>query len=352
MNKTEQASGKNKFSSCWTLTEGAAGMRSQVRGLAAALGYPQAVEKTCGLRLPWRWLPNHPMLARLAAARGDSLAPPWPDLLISCGRKAALLSMAMKRQAGAALRTVHIQDPKVAARWFDIVVVPEHDRLRGPNVLVSRGALHHVTPALLAQAATGPAAARLQALPKPRLTVLVGGPNRHFAMPEDWLRGLAGELAATARGLGGGLMISVSRRSPAGTAALLRAALADLPCDIWEGEGENPYLAYLALADAILVTGDSTSMTSEACAASVPVYMVPPPPRLPGQPMPARFARFHDSLAAAGAVLPWTGPLTALPGPHGHGGGGHGGGGQGFDDTAAIAAEIRKRLVLPPQPGG
>lgn len=326
---------KTRFS-CWTLTQGAAGMQSQVRGLAAALGYPQPVEKTCGLRLPWRWLPNHPALARLGAASGDALGPPWPDLLVSCGRKAALLSMAMRRASGGRVRTVHIQDPKVAARHFDIVVVPAHDRLRGPNVLVSRGALHHVTPALLA-AARERFAGRLQALPRPRIAALVGGPNRYFGMPADWLGRLAQELADTAAGLGGSLMLSISRRTPPDAAARLRQRVAAVPHDLWLGEGENPYLAYLAMADAILVTGDSASMVSEACATGAPVFVAPPPTRRAGAGMPPRFAAFYEAMARAGAARPWPGGLTALPAR-----------GLGFDDTAEIAATIRRRLHLPP----
>lgn len=337
MNDSGQALEEKRDLVCWTLTEGAAGMRSQVRGLATALGYPQAVEKTCGLRLPWRWLPNHPAFAQLAAASGDVLAPPWPDLLVSCGRKAALLSMAMKWRSGPGVRTIHIQDPKVAADCFDIVVVPAHDRLRGANVLVSRGALHHVTTDLLAAAAQGPMGTRLAALPRPRMAVLIGGPNRYFAMPRDWLQRLARDLAQSVAVLGGSLMVSISRRSPPGSGALLREQLSGLPLNLWDGEGENPYLAYLALADAIVVTGDSTSMTSEACAAGVSVHVAQPPPRVAGRTMPERFARFHDGLLAEGLVHAWDGPLTTLPEARQGG---------GFNDTAAIATEIRRRLRL------
>lgn len=337
MNDSWQVVEREQVLTCWTLTEGAAGMRSQVRGLATAMGFPQAVEKTCGLRLPWRWLPNHPLFAQLAAASGDVLAPPWPDLLVSCGRKAALLSMAVKERSGPAVRTIHIQDPKVAADCFDIVVVPDHDRLRGANVLVSRGALHHVTAELLASAGAGPIGTRLAALPRPRLAVLIGGPNRYFAMPQDWLRQLARDLAESAANLGGSLLVSISRRSPPGSGTVLGEHLSSLPLDLWDGQGDNPYLAYLALADAIVVTGDSTSMTSEACATGVSVHVAQPPPRVPGRAMPERFARFHDGLLAEGLVHAWHGPLTTLPEARQDG---------GFNDTAAIATEIRRRLRL------
>ncbi len=314
-------------------------MQSQVRGLAAALGCPQPVEKTCSLRLPWRWLPSRPGLATLAAATGDPLAPPWPDLLISCGRKAGFLSMALRRAAGGRVRNVHIQDPLAPPEAFDIVVVPAHDRLRGANVLVSRGALHHVTPALL-RCAAADFAAELDGLPRPRLAVMIGGPNRHFTLTADWLSRLAGELAATARALGGSLLVTVSRRTPAAVVQPLREAIAGLPHSFWSGEGRNPYLAYLGLADAILVTGDSTSMISEACATGAPVFVAHPPARRAGPP-PKRFAAFYDSFAQAGAIRDWRGGLVELPAR-----------GVPLNDTAEIAREIAGRLGLAAPGGG
>ncbi|MFC3225947.1 mitochondrial fission ELM1 family protein [Marinibaculum pumilum] len=316
-------------------------MQSQVRGLAAALTCPQVVEKTCGLRLPWRWLPNRRLWAHLAAAEGDSLTPPWPDLLISCGRKAALLSMAVRRASGGRVRTVHIQDPLVDPAAFDLVVVPQHDHLRGDNVLVSRGALHRVTPQLLASAADRFEGA-IGRLPRPRLALLTGGSNRYFASPPDWLRQLGGEAATVMRQSGGSVLATISRRTPADARAALRDALVDVPHDYWEGEGENPYLAYLALADAILVTGDSTSMISEACATGAPVHVALPPLKRPARGVPHRFAAFYDSFRAAGAISWWEGgrSWTTAPGelpqrvtP--------------LNDTAEIAAAVTRRLHLP-----
>lgn len=322
--------------SCWTLTQGAAGMQSQVRGLAAALNCPQVVDKTCGLRLPWRWLPNRRLWASLAAADGDSLTPPWPDLLISCGRKAALLSMAVRRASRGRVRTVHIQDPLTDPAAFDLVVVPQHDRLRGANVLVSHGALHHVTPALLADAHAR-FRPMLADLPSPRIALLVGGPNRHFEIPPAWLQRLGREAAALAQRIGGSLMATVSRRTPADARAALQRELAEIPHHFWAGEGENPYLGYLALADALLVTGDSTSMISEACATGRPVMVALPPLKRPARGVPPRFGAFYAGFREAGAIAWWDGNADRLPEQ-----------GRMLNDTAEIAAEVARRLALPP----
>ena len=65
-----------------------------------------------------------------------------------------------------------------------------------------------------------------------------------------------------------------SRRTGAEVEAELRKALADTPSYIWDGQGENPYLAVLALADSLITTADSVNMVSEACFTGKPVHVV------------------------------------------------------------------------------
>src|SRR3546814_15726728 len=69
-------------------------------------------------------------------------------------------------------------------------------------------------------------------------------------------------------------MVTPSRRTGPDNEAILRARLAGLPAEIWDGEGENPYFAYLGLADAILVTADSVNMVCEAASTGKPVYVI------------------------------------------------------------------------------
>jgi mitochondrial fission protein ELM1 len=87
--------------------------------------------------------------------------------------------------------------------------------------------------------------------------------------------------------------------------ALLRGRLQNLPAAIWDGCGENPYFAYLALADAFMVTADSVSMISEAAATGKPVHIL----GLDGG--NAKFSRFHASAQEAGITRPFTGRIEA-----------------------------------------
>ncbi|MGQ0663296.1 MAG: mitochondrial fission ELM1 family protein [Pseudomonadota bacterium] len=310
---------------CWIVTAGHAGLESQCRGLAEALGLDAALKRVRA-RAPWRWLPSRlwPWPFAAQAPDGDRLGPPWPDLVISCGHVGATLALAIKRASGGRTRAVHIQHPKMNPKHFDLAIIPRHDRLRGDNVIVSQAAIHPVTPVKLAEAARRWAPA-LAHLPRPLIAVLIGGSNGRHVLRRDTMTGIADRLAELARGHGAGLGVTPSRRTGPANQAILRVRLAGVPSFVWDGNGANPYLGLLALADAIVVTEDSVSMTSEACATGKPVYVI----RLPGG--SRRLRRFQAELAAAGMTRPFDGRLEtwsyAPP-----------------DDTARAAAELRRRF--------
>jgi mitochondrial fission protein ELM1 len=309
----------------WGLHDGRVGIRNQVMGLAEAIGFPVA-EKHLDVRFPWSHLAPPLWLAPLRAGGSacDRLEPPWPDLLVTCGRLGVAPAVAVKRASGGRSFLVHVQDPVFHRRRFDAIVAPEHDQVRGANVLTSRGAVHHVTPAKLADAALrlGP---RFASLPHPLVAVLIGGTNKVFRFTLDGLATLADQLAALCRSDGVGLLVTPSRRTGAEGERVLRDRLAGLPAYLWDGTGENPYFAFLALADAIIVTADSVSMVSEAGSTGKPVHVV----ELDGG--SAKFRRFHAVMREAGVTRPFAGRLerwSYAP----------------LNDTARIAAEIRARL--------
>lgn len=319
---------------CWVMTEGAAGMEGQARALADALGFPNPAVKRVGLRLPWRWLPNHAVFAQLAAAGpgSDPLEPPWPDLLVSCGRKAALLALAVKRASANQTRLVHIQDPRTGLTRYDVLVIPEHDDRRGPNIIVMRGSLHRITPDKMAAASEGvlPLVAHL---PRPRIAVLIGGTNRYYRMTPAWIRKFCEQLAAMTREQPCSLMVTPSRRTGADNLSALDAGLQGVPAFLWPGHGSNPYVGFLGLADAVIVSGDSVNMTSEALATGKPVLVA----RLPGR--SRRIDRFFRVLESENLVHTFSGRLELWPNRR-------------IYELPRVAAEVRRRLGLSDPTGG
>ncbi|HEY1298904.1 MAG TPA: mitochondrial fission ELM1 family protein [Stellaceae bacterium] len=309
----------------WVLHDGKAGMASQAVGLAEATGF-RFCEKRLAIRPPWLWLPPRlwPLPLRAAGKRGAQLVPPWPDLVIGCGRNTAAPALAVRRASAGRTIAAQIQNPEIGRNDFDLLVVPEHDRVSGPRVLVTRGAVHRVTPALLAaERVRFPALAQM---PRPIVSVLIGGSNKAYRLGPGRLGEIAEALAAILRRQGGSVLLTPSRRTGAKGLALLRERLKGLPAEVWDGIGDNPYYAYLALADAFLVTGDSVSMISEAAATGKPVHIF----ELDGG--NAKFARFHESMRAAGITRPFAGQIEtwSYPVP---------------DDTSRAGAVVRA-LVL------
>jgi len=295
--------------SCWVVTDGKAGMESQCLALAEAMGLDPIVKRV-RLRRPWRFLtPFVTLGARFGFSKeGDSIAPPWPDIMIGCGRQSTLATLSVKRRSGGRTFTVHIQNPQIDPARFDLVVMPRHDTLRGTNVVVTRGSLHRITPERLA-AARASAPERLTALPSPRVAMLVGGSNSVYRLTPTIMGDVAAAAAAVVRETGAGLMVTPSRRTGVDNEAILRARLAPVGAEVWDGTGDNPYFAYLALADVILVTCDSANMVTEACATGKPVYVV----ELEGG--SPKFRRFLDALYEEGVARPFTGRLTPFEHP-------------------------------------
>lgn len=311
---------------CWVMSDGKAGMENQCLGLAEAVGTVPVV-KRIDLKSPWRQLtPYLPAaIPGSLTAASDPLSPPWPDLLITSGRQAVGLALAIRRRSGGRTFCVHIQNPGVPTALFDLVVMPQHDRKSGRSIISTRGALHRVTPARLADAAAR-FAPRLAALPHPRIAVLIGGSNGVYQLTPVVMRDVAEKLACLARTHGAGLMVTPSRRTGAENEAILRTALAGLPAEVWDGTGENPYFAYLGSADAVIATCDSVSMISEAASTGKPVHVI----ELAGG--SAKFRRFHEMLYADGTARPFTGALetwTYAP----------------LDDTARVAADVLRRMA-------
>ena len=308
----------------WAVHDGKVGMASQVLGLAEAVGFP-FVEKRLAIRAPWSHLMPPLWLNPLAALgpEGDRLEPPWPDLLISCGRNTVAPAQAVKRASGGRTFWAHIQDPRFGRDRADLLVVPQHDPAKGANVVTTLGAVHRVTAARLAAEARR-LAPRFAHLPRPLVAVLIGGDNKAYRLTRERQETLADQLAALARS-GVGLAITPSRRTGSGIAALLAGRL-DERAVIWDGRGDNPYFAMLGLADAIVVTADSVNMVSEAAATGKPVHIV----ALEGG--SAKFARFHRAMEEAGITRPFRGTIETwtYTAP---------------DDAARVAVIIRDRLA-------
>jgi mitochondrial fission protein ELM1 len=303
------------------LSEPLAGLQAQAIGLAEAAHLPHELRHLVP-RAPWKFVAAK-LWPRPLAAVADSLRAPLPGLVIACGGMGAAVAAALRR--GSRI-VVQVQHPRLDPRRFDLIVVNRHDELTGPNVVVTRTALHRATPERLA-AAANTWRDRFAHLPRPLVAVLVGGNSGRFRLDAAVAAQLAGSLASMVQRDRVGLAVTPSRRTDPAAIRVLRETLEPLGAHVWDGTGENPYFGMLGLADAIVVTQDSVSMISEAAATAAPVLIAP----LPGR--SRRQTLFLDAMQAEDRVRWFEGRFATwnvTP----------------LDDTPLAAAELRRRLGL------
>ena len=249
----------------WLVLGDKPGDNAQVEVVAAALGWPSE-RKHVQMRARYvQGKPRvRPSLHHIDRARSDPLEPPWPDLVITIGRRPSMVALWIAERSGGRTRLVLVGKPSGMTGRFDLVVASAEAQLPPlPNVLPITLPLMRVDQARIAAAADA-WRARLEALPRPLVAFLIGGPTNPFrydASVVERLLAEAGRLVAE----GGTPYLTTSRRTPATVVAALRAGLP--PGAVlfeWAPDaGDNPYLGLLGLADGFVVTGDSISMMVE-----------------------------------------------------------------------------------------
>jgi mitochondrial fission protein ELM1 len=246
-----------------------------VRALADELGW--GYEQKQIVARPWELLPH--LLLRVTLAGIDRVAssplePPWPDLVITAGRRNEPVARWIKRQSGGVTRLVHVGRPWAAPdKWDLIVTTPQYFLPPQPNIRHNTLPLHRLSPGQLEQEA---AALRdsLADLPRPWIAVLLGGNSGKFVFTPGKGARLGALCSQLAEQCGGSLLVTDSPRTPGDAGdALAQQLRAPHSYHRWGDPGPNPYLGLLALADAFVVTGESMSMLGEAAAMGRPLFI-------------------------------------------------------------------------------
>lgn len=312
--------------SCWIITdEGKTGTEHQCVGLAEAMGLVPIL-KRIGLRMPWRFISPYVTLGAKYAFTGAEIAPPWPDILIASGRKSVLASLYIKKASCGRTFTVQVQDPRVNTEKFDVVISPQHDELSGGNIITTIGSLHKITKEKTQKAAEEFVWLK-ERLGKPLIAVIIGGKSKSYKFDADTAVELSKQLIKLKDDSGAGLMITASRRTGPEAEKILREKLAELPrVFFWDGVPPNPLMAFLGLADFIIVTSDSVSMVSEACSTGKPVFVV----ELEGG--SEKFKQFHNALYKKGLARPFAGKLESWQPPT-------------INEMASVAEEVNQRFL-------
>jgi mitochondrial fission protein ELM1 len=253
------------------LSEGMHGMISQVEGLAKALDLDFIHEKI-ELNSFWRLFP--PKLTPIKSFVFKNKINSQFNIVISCGRKSVIPSIYLKRKFKNKVINIHIQEPKVSLDNFDFVVAPEHDGLKGSNVLTSKGAVHYLTNSELDENENY-LKSRIRA-DKKIVTLILGGPTRYYDYSNQVIDSIFSKIEKNFLKNNYQLVIIPSMRTPQNIIEKAKSYF-DKDQIVIPNVDKKAYLSSLKISDHIIVTCDSTSMISEAAITGKPIYVAQMP---------------------------------------------------------------------------
>ena len=272
------------------LTQGMHGMVSQVEGLAKALGLSYKHQKI-ELKSFWNLIP--PKISPISENLVKNKFVCDCKIIISCGRKSVIPSIALKKRLGNQIFNIHIQDPKVSFEHFDLIVSPDHDRLRGENVINTTGAIHYLTKKEINDNSKYLGIEKDKR--KELVAFIIGGPNKYYNYSEKQIHELFNKVKTLFTPDKFKIIVIPSYRTPEN---ILKIAFNTFSIDhhVVKNIDKKAYLSALAISNYIVVTCDSTSMISEAAMTGKPVYIAMMKSFKPT----GRFKKFYSQLKDLG----------------------------------------------------
>ena len=273
------------------LTQGMHGMVSQVEGLAKALKFSFKHQKI-KLKPLWNLVPpkftpiSENLLTEKFVCDGK--------VIISCGRKSVISSIALKKRFGKEIFNIHIQDPKVSFKHFDLIISPEHDNIKGDNVITTKGAIHYLNKKDIIKNSNY---LKLNNEKKQIVAFIIGGPNRYYDYSEEQMHYTFNKVKTLYTPDKFKIIVIPSYRTPLN---IIKKAYDTFNFNhlVVKKIDKNAYLGSLAIADYIVVTCDSTSMISEAAITGKPVYIA----MMKAKKSNRRFKNFYSQFKKLGII--------------------------------------------------
>jgi len=272
------------------LTQGMHGMVSQVEGLAKALGLSYKHQKI-ELKPFWNLIP--PKISPISENLVKNKFVCDCKVIISCGRKSVIPSIALKKRLSNQIFTIHIQDPKVSFKHFDLIVSPEHDNLKGENIISTTGAIHYLTKKEINDNSKYLGIEKDKR--KELVAFIIGGPNKYYNYSEKQIHELFNKVKTLFTPDKFKIVVIPSYRTPEN---ILKIAFNTFNFNhhVVKTIDKKAYLSALAISNYIVVTCDSTSMISEAAMTGKPVYIAMMKSFKPT----GRFKKFYSQLKDLG----------------------------------------------------
>ena len=248
------------------LTQGMHGMVSQVEGLAKALNLNYKHQEI-KLKKFWNFIP--PFLTPISMSVLENQFIFDSKVVISCGRKSVIPSLALKKKYKEKIFTIHIQDPKVSLDKFDLIICPEHDNISGNNIIKTTGAIHYLSEKEISKENNY---LKIDKENKKIIAFIIGGPNKYYTFSEKEIDFLFNKIKSIFTMDKYKLVVIPSYRTPPD---IVKKAFNSFGHDhmVIKDVDKKAYLSALSISDYIVVTCDSTSMISEAAITGKPIYV-------------------------------------------------------------------------------
>ena len=250
------------------LTEGMHGMISQVEGLAKALDI-YFTHHTVELNNFWKIIP--PKLTPISQSVYKKISQSDFDIIISCGRKSVIPSIHLKKNSKKKVLNIHIQDPKVNFNNFDFIVAPEHDSIKGKNVITTKGAIHYLTDNEIIENKDY-LNSFIKKDQRKICSLILGGPTKYYDYSLKNMKNIFSILNDLLKKNNFQLIVIPSMRTPKNLIAYAKEYFGENHTII-DDIDKKAYLSALSISQNIVVTCDSSSMISEAALTGKPIYV-------------------------------------------------------------------------------
>tara|TARA_B100000963_G_scaffold19221_1_gene14620 strand:- start:530 stop:1474 length:945 start_codon:yes stop_codon:yes gene_type:complete len=250
------------------LTQGMHGMISQVEGLAKALEI-DFTHQTVELNNFWKMIP--PKFTPISQKVYKKIDQPEFDVIISCGRKSVIPSIHLKNNSKKKVINIHIQDPKVNFNHFDFIVAPEHDSIRGQNVISTKGAIHYLTDEEIIKNKDY-LSSFIKKDQRKICSLILGGPTKYYDYSLENMKNIFTILNNFLKKNDFQLVVIPSMRTPKNSIDYAKKYFEENHTII-DNVDKKAYLSALSISNSLVVTCDSSSMISEAALTGKPIYV-------------------------------------------------------------------------------
>ena len=258
-----------KFSKnlAWVLSDGTKGMENQSVALAKLLDCNFKIIKY-----------NPPFLLKKFPLIGKCIPKSFikinlnkkilPSYVITTGKRMAGISIAIKSCLKDKIKTIHIQNPKVSRSHFDLLLIPEHDKIFGDNIIKTKGALSFFDSKELLKN-------KKKSSKEIIILLMVGGNNKRYNLNKSDYYDLSTSIVKATKLIKGKLIVLPSRRTTKKAINVMQSVFKKNLTDfkLYSSNDINPYPDILKYSDYIIVTSDSVNMVSETATIPAPLFV-------------------------------------------------------------------------------